>query len=110
MDRHCIVYFGLPQLQSSKFPFTLSHTLPHLIMPPIAPYKSVPITKKPALDDRTYLYITLENDLAALVCSDPTTDRAGACIDIHVGSLCDPDGVEGLAHFLEHLCEGMSLQ
>ncbi|KAJ3326456.1 Insulinase (Peptidase M16) [Blyttiomyces sp. JEL0837] len=58
---------------------------------------------KPELDDRTYAILTLPNALQVLLVSDPTTDKAAAALDVHVGSLCDADDVAGLAHFCEHL-------
>ncbi|KAI9355143.1 Metalloenzyme, LuxS/M16 peptidase-like protein [Zopfochytrium polystomum] len=59
---------------------------------------------KPELDDRTYLHLHLpSNNLQALLISDPTTDKAAAALDVHVGHLSDPDSVPGLAHFCEHL-------
>ncbi|KAJ3087149.1 hypothetical protein HK102_011718, partial [Quaeritorhiza haematococci] len=59
--------------------------------------------RKPDQDDRSYRLLTLESGLQALCISDPTTDKASAALDVHVGHLCDPDEVAGLAHFLEHL-------
>ncbi|KAJ1339328.1 hypothetical protein BSLG_006029 [Batrachochytrium salamandrivorans] len=46
---------------------------------------------------------SLYNGLQAVVISDPSTDKAAAAMDVHVGHLCDPEGVAGLAHFCEHL-------
>ncbi|ODQ76980.1 hypothetical protein BABINDRAFT_163886 [Babjeviella inositovora NRRL Y-12698] len=63
--------------------------------------------EKPDLDDRSYRVIRLANDLEALLIHDPTADKAGAALDVHVGSFQDPTvaGVplSGLAHFNEHL-------
>ncbi|CAD6269276.1 unnamed protein product [Miscanthus lutarioriparius] len=39
----------------------------------------------------------------SLVISDPDTDKAAACMEVEVGSFSDPEGLEGLAHFLEHM-------
>ncbi|KAL5037149.1 hypothetical protein BDV3_006687 [Batrachochytrium dendrobatidis] len=58
---------------------------------------------KPDEDNRDYQIITLANGLQAVVISDPSTDKAAAAMDVHVGHLCDPEGVAGLAHFCEHL-------
>ncbi len=60
------------------------------------------IVKSPA-DDRDYAAFTLPNGLGVVVVSDPTTDKAAASLDVHVGSGSDPEGREGLAHFLEHM-------
>ncbi|KAH6579183.1 hypothetical protein BASA60_003367 [Batrachochytrium salamandrivorans] len=59
--------------------------------------------RKPDQDNKAYQIITLDNGLQAIVISDPRTDKAAAALDIHIGHLCDPDEVAGLAHFCEHL-------
>jgi insulysin len=59
--------------------------------------------KRPDQDDRKYSMIRLSNQLEALIISDPSTDKASAALDVHVGSLSDPPFSDGLAHFLEHL-------
>jgi len=56
-----------------------------------------------AQDDRKYKHVTLANALQVLLISDPETDKAAAAMDVKVGSLSDPDAIEGLAHFLEHM-------
>ncbi|ORZ13145.1 Metalloenzyme, LuxS/M16 peptidase-like protein [Absidia repens] len=57
----------------------------------------------PANDERQYRLIRLTNQLQVLVISDSETDRASAALDVHVGNLSDPDNLQGLAHFCEHL-------
>lgn len=54
-------------------------------------------------DDRLYKSITLSNKLEVLLISDKNTDKAAAALDVNIGSGSDPDGYEGLAHFLEHM-------
>ncbi|KAJ3358023.1 Insulinase (Peptidase M16) [Entophlyctis luteolus] len=54
-------------------------------------------------DDRAYSVVRLDNGLECLLVSDPTTDKAAAAMDVHVGHLCDPEVAPGLAHFCEHL-------
>ncbi|KAJ1334843.1 hypothetical protein BSLG_007997 [Batrachochytrium salamandrivorans] len=61
--------------------------------------------RKPDQDNKAYQIITLDNGLQAIVISDPRTDKAAAALDIHIGHLCDPDEVAGLAHFCEHLIQ-----
>lgn len=61
------------------------------------------VVNKPLMDDREYRYIQLPNGIEALLVQDPTTDMAAAALDVGVGSLSDPEGLDGLAHFLEHL-------
>ncbi|KAF7722305.1 Insulinase (Peptidase M16) [Apophysomyces ossiformis] len=59
--------------------------------------------EKPAIDEREYRLLRLNNQLEVLLISDPETDRASAALDVHVGNLSDPDHLQGLAHFCEHL-------
>ncbi len=54
-------------------------------------------------DPRQYESFVLPNQLTALIISDPTTDKAAAALDVYVGSSSNPEGWEGLAHFLEHM-------
>lgn len=58
---------------------------------------------KPDLDDRSYRYIQLPNDLKALLIHDPKADKAAAALDVNVGAYEDPEELPGLAHFCEHL-------
>ncbi|KAF9981131.1 Insulinase (Peptidase M16) [Mortierella antarctica] len=54
-------------------------------------------------DERSYRLIRLKNDLEVLLIHDDTADKSAAALDVHVGHLSDPDNLQGLAHFLEHL-------
>jgi insulysin len=54
-------------------------------------------------DSRSYSLVTLENGLRALLVSDPETDKAAVSLDVNVGSSDDPQSLQGLAHFLEHM-------
>lgn len=38
----------------------------------------------PRIDEHSYRLITLDNGLRALVVSDPTADKAAACVDVRV--------------------------
>ncbi|KAK2653140.1 hypothetical protein Ddye_012996 [Dipteronia dyeriana] len=58
---------------------------------------------KPRSDKRQYKRLVLSNSLQVLLISDPDTDKCAASMDVNVGSFSDPDGLEGLAHFLEHM-------
>ena len=60
------------------------------------------IVKSPN-DDRQYKSIILPNNLEVLLISDINTDKAAAALDVKVGSGSDPEGYQGLAHFLEHM-------
>ncbi|CAG8728396.1 1021_t:CDS:2, partial [Acaulospora morrowiae] len=54
-------------------------------------------------DKRSYRLIRLANELEALLVHDSETDKSCAALDIHVGHLSDPNNLQGLAHFCEHL-------
>ncbi|RUS32698.1 Metalloenzyme, LuxS/M16 peptidase-like protein [Jimgerdemannia flammicorona] len=55
-------------------------------------------------DDREYRLIRLaSNQLETLLIHDRETDKSSAALDVHVGHLSDPDDLQGLAHFCEHL-------
>lgn len=68
---------------------------------PIA--SSTVITEKPLLDNREYKVVQLKNGLEALLVHDAETDKASAALDVNVGSFADPEDLNGLAHFCEHL-------
>jgi len=57
----------------------------------------------PSQDKRQYKLIQLPNALQVLLIHDPDTDKASAAMDIKVGHLCDPQELQGLAHYLEHM-------
>ncbi|XP_061601535.1 insulin-degrading enzyme isoform X2 [Cololabis saira] len=54
-------------------------------------------------DKRVYRGLDFSNGLKAMLISDPTTDKSSAALDVHIGSLSDPDNISGLAHFCEHM-------
>lgn len=58
--------------------------------------------EKPLLDKRTYRVIRLPNQLEALLCHDAETDKASAAMDVNVGSMSDPEDMQGIAHAVEH--------
>ncbi|KAK9987478.1 hypothetical protein SO802_032429 [Lithocarpus litseifolius] len=58
---------------------------------------------KARTDTREYRRIVLRNSLQVLLISDPDTDKCAASMSVSVGSFSDPQGLEGLAHFLEHM-------
>ncbi|KAI4325648.1 hypothetical protein MLD38_031029 [Melastoma candidum] len=58
---------------------------------------------KPRSDKREYRRVVLKNSLQVLLISDPDTDKCAASMNVSVGSYLDPEGLEGLAHFLEHM-------
>ncbi|WP_372878360.1 insulinase family protein [Spongiibacter marinus] len=58
---------------------------------------------KPDTEQRSFRYLRLDNGLKVLLVSDPGADKAGASLDVNVGSRQDPRDYQGLAHFLEHM-------
>ncbi|WP_315982828.1 insulinase family protein [Aliamphritea spongicola] len=60
------------------------------------------IVKSPN-DKRLYRSFNLPNQMKVLVISDPEADKAAASLDVNAGSNANPEGREGLAHFLEHM-------
>ena len=54
-------------------------------------------------DSYSYRSMELENGLKVLLVSTPDADKASAALSVSVGSMDDPEGREGLAHFLEHM-------
>ncbi|KAM0952032.1 putative insulysin [Dioscorea sansibarensis] len=69
----------------------------------MAVVSSETVILKPRIDKREYRRIVLPNSLEALLISDPETDKAAAAMNVSVGYFSDPEGLEGLAHFLEHM-------
>lgn len=65
-------------------------------------YAQGEIVKSPS-DMRQYESFQLPNQLRVLLISDPSTETAAAALDVNIGSGSDPQGREGLAHFLEHM-------
>ncbi|XP_078171077.1 insulin-degrading enzyme-like 1, peroxisomal [Carex rostrata] len=54
-------------------------------------------------DTREYRRIILPNALQVMLISDAEIDKAAAVMGVSVGAFSDPDGINGLAHFLEHM-------
>lgn len=69
---------------------------------PVASAQSI-VPIKSVNDDRAYKYIELSNGLKVLLISDAKAEESAASLQVAVGSAQDPEGREGLAHFLEHM-------
>ncbi|GAB0494627.1 hypothetical protein MMPV_005921 [Pyropia vietnamensis] len=65
--------------------------------------RAVAMERSP-MDDRQYRLVGLPNSLRVLLVSDYAADHAAACLNVAIGSLSDPPGLPGLAHFCEHMC------
>lgn len=58
---------------------------------------------KAKTDLRSYEVFMLPNQLRVLLISDPNSNISAASMDVAVGSFSDPQQVQGLAHFCEHM-------
>ncbi|CAK0787227.1 hypothetical protein CVIRNUC_010443 [Coccomyxa viridis] len=66
--------------------------------------EAVPDIVKPAsFKTQNFRRVVLENGIEFVLVSDAELDKAGAAIDVRVGSLSDPLDTPGLAHFCEHM-------
>jgi len=85
-------------------PSLLANTLQKSSLSTMAGVKVIEdsITKS-AEDKRCYRGLELDNGMKVLLISDPTTDKSAAAMDVHIGSMCDPRELPGLAHFCEHM-------
>ncbi len=61
------------------------------------------IVQTNALDNRSFDYLVLENNLKVLLVSDTSLQKSAAAMDVYVGAGEDPEDIPGLAHFLEHM-------
>lgn len=59
--------------------------------------------KKGGCDKRCYRYILLNNNLKCMLVSDGETQTSAATLIVSSGNLNDPKGLDGLAHFCEHM-------
>ena len=60
---------------------------------------------KPPLDNRDYEYYILPNGLRVLLCSDPSSNRAAAAMDVHVGAEADPKEIPVSSTYKHQLYE-----
>ena len=65
--------------------------------------KSTEDITKPHSDKRCYRYIKLQNNLKCILIQDFGSKMAAACLYVRSGNLNDPEEVQGLAHFCEHM-------
>ena len=55
------------------------------------------------LDTKEYRYLALDNGLKVLLVSDADAAHSSAALSVDVGAYHDPEGWDGLAHYLEHM-------
>lgn len=67
--------------------------------PDLKPFQVV----KPSVDQKSYRYIELDNELKVLIIHDKKEQRAQAALNVLAGSWDEPTDFPGLAHFLEHM-------
>ncbi|KAH8740195.1 insulinase-like peptidase [Cryptosporidium ryanae] len=58
---------------------------------------------KPIFDENKYRSLILSNKLRVLLVSDDRAEISGAVLSVFVGYQHDPENLNGLAHFLEHM-------
>ena len=58
---------------------------------------------KSSHDKRNYRYIKLKNQMECILVSDSESQTSAATLRVGSGYLKDPEGVNGLAHFCEHM-------
>ncbi len=63
----------------------------------------LPVIEKSPHDSLSYRAITLSNGLQAVLIHDPDADKAGAAVNVGIGSFHEPQDLLGGAHFLEHM-------
>ncbi len=59
--------------------------------------------RTPDTDARAYKHVRLSNGMHAMLVSDPEAHSAAAALCVSAGQLDDPECVQGLAHFCEHM-------
>ncbi|XP_021171992.2 insulin-degrading enzyme isoform X2 [Fundulus heteroclitus] len=82
--------------------FRLVSSVPFRMTEPAVRRLVTEIVRSPE-DKRDYRGLEFSNGLKAMLISDPTTDKSSAALDVHIGSLSDPENISGLAHFCEHM-------
>ena len=60
------------------------------------------VNKSPA-DPREYNTFFLKNGIEVITVSDPELATSAATLSVGVGAFQDPEGAQGIAHFLEHM-------
>ncbi|MFO1325818.1 MAG: insulinase family protein [Rubrivivax sp.] len=68
-----------------------------------ATHPDVPPREPAPQDLSQWRRLVLPNGLRVLLLSDPRLNVSSAAVAVGVGSLADPPGRQGLAHFLEHM-------
>jgi len=59
--------------------------------------------RRPNKDKREFKHFTMDNELKVLLVSDDQAQKTAFAMAVEAGSLADPEGIPGLAHFCEHM-------
>ncbi|RUO25242.1 peptidase M16 [Aliidiomarina minuta] len=59
--------------------------------------------EKSPYDHRDYKYLTLDNGLRVILVHDEQAIHSAAAVGVNAGHFQDPEEMQGLAHFLEHM-------
>lgn len=107
-NRRKLLYSMLATATSSATFSSLTHSAAYAdemsqLAPTLVDWDNIGEIMKPPLDDRDYMVYIMDNGLRVILCSDPTSNEAGAAMDVHVGACSDPKEIPGLAHFNEHM-------
>jgi insulysin len=70
--------------------------------PPSRDDNAVVIEVSPT-DDRTYRHVRLSSGISIVLCSDCTAEKASAAVCVDAGASSDPENIQGVAHFTEHM-------
>ncbi|KAJ9094236.1 hypothetical protein QFC21_006062 [Naganishia friedmannii] len=93
------IHASATALAAVQDPTTTTTTSQPFLPPPDAKIDLI----LPPSDTRPHRYLRLKNGLEVVLVSDEECDKAAAAMDVGVGHLEDPKGLEGCAHFCEHL-------
>jgi insulysin len=59
--------------------------------------------RKSLIDKAEYRHSTLKNNVRVLTVSEPGLDKCSCALSVRTGSFDNPESIQGLAHFLEHM-------
>ncbi|MDR0901528.1 MAG: insulinase family protein, partial [Opitutaceae bacterium] len=96
---------GVPALRATLVapPLVAMPAVPAFATADSAPPAGVPPRPRAVNDESAVRHLVLGNGLRVLLVSDPRLNKSAASVSVGAGSLDDPEGRDGLAHFLEHM-------
>ena len=69
----------------------------------LSPVDDPYVVRSAPRDTKAYRYVELNNGLRVLLISDADSAHSAAALSVDVGAYHDPEGWDGLAHYLEHM-------